>query len=93
MQTTNNEERKSASIPVRSPDCQSFLLEPSFLQSFLPLEKKLFFFLPCAEQSVCFGLPVGRGAAGEQQASAAAGGLGPGPGPGSRSDVGSSSLD
>lgn len=28
--------------------CQSFLLELSFLKSFLPLEKKLFFFLPSA---------------------------------------------
>lgn len=33
---------------VFPPPCQSFLLEPSFLKSFLPLEKKLFFFLPSA---------------------------------------------
>lgn len=78
---------------VRCPDSHSFLLDPSFLNSFLPLEKKPFFFLPCAEQSVCVRLAAGRGAGGEQQASAAAGagpeaGSGAGPGPGSRSDVG-----
>lgn len=72
---------------VRCPDSHSFLLDPSFLNSFLPLEKKPFFFLPCAEQSVCVGLSAGRGAGGEQGASAAAG-RGAGPGAGSRSDMG-----
>lgn len=37
---------------VRGPDYLSFLLDPSFLKSFLPLENKFFFFLPCEEQSV-----------------------------------------
>lgn len=54
MQTTHSKERESALMPVRGPDRQSFLLDPSFLNSFLPLEKKLLFFLPCEEQSVCF---------------------------------------
>lgn len=56
------------------------------MNSFLPLEKKPFFFLACAEQSVCGGLSAGGGAGGEQQASTAAG-AGPGVGAGSRSDV------
>lgn len=51
---------------------QSFLLDPSFLNSFLPLEKKpVFFFFPCTGQSVCAGLSVGGGPGGEQQPSTA----------------------
>lgn len=61
----------------------SFLLDPSFLNSFLPLEKKLFFFLPCGEQSVFDGLSAGRGAGGEQQASTDGAGRGAGAGEGS----------
>lgn len=69
-------------------DSHSFLLDPSFLNSLLPLEKKPLFFLPCAEQSVCGGLSAaGRGAGGELQASAAAG-----PGAGSGFDVGLAGL-
>lgn len=66
---------------------QSFLLDPSFLNSFLPLEKKPFFFLPWAAQSVFVGLSVGRGVGAELQASTVAG---PGAGgeAGSRSDMG-----
>ena len=41
---------------TRRPSSHSFLLEePSFLNSFFPLEKKLFFFLPGGEESVCAG--------------------------------------
>lgn len=57
------------------------------MNSFLPLEKKPFFFLPCAEQSVCVRLSAGRGAGGEKQASAAARATA-GPGAGSGSEVG-----
>lgn len=67
MRTTNSEERKSAFRPAGGPDRQSFLLDPSFLNSLLPLEKKPFFFLPCEEQSVCVGLPAGRGEGEEEE--------------------------
>lgn len=92
MQNINSEDRKSAFdvtqvFRVESPDSHSFLLDPNFLNSFLPLEKKPFFFLPCAEQLVCCGVSAGREAGGEQQASAAAG-----PGAESRFEVGLSSL-
>lgn len=53
--------------PARGPEPQSFLLDPSFLNSLLPLEKKLFFFLACEELSVCVGLPAGRGEGEEEQ--------------------------
>lgn len=79
---------------VRCPDSHSFLLDPSFLNSFLLLAKKPFFFLLCAEQSGCAGLSAGSGGEGEQQPSTAAGATaaataGPAGGPGdrSRSDV------
>lgn len=84
MQTTHSKERESALMPVRGPDCQSFLLDPSFLNSFLPLEKKLLFFLPCEEQSVC----VRRGEGDKEQTS----GLAPGSGSVSASNVGISTL-
>ena len=57
------------------------------MNSFLPLEKKPFFFFTCAGQSVCIRLSAGRGAGREQQASAAAG-VRPGPGAESGSDMG-----
>lgn len=60
---------------------QSLLLDPSFLNSFLPLEKKPFFFLAGAERSACVGLSAGGG----QLASNAAGA---GPGAEPRSDGG-----
>lgn len=60
------------------PDFHSFLLDPSFFSSFLPLEKKPFFFLLCAEQSVFAGLPVVRGVGEEQQATAVGGPTGAG---------------
>lgn len=70
-------------MPAGGPGGQSFLLDPSFLSSFLPLEKKLFFFLACEEQSVCVGPPAGRGEGEDEQTA----GLAPGPGAGSVSDV------
>lgn len=93
---TNRKDRKSAFnvmqvFSVRRPDSYSFLLDPSFLNSFLPLAKKPFFFLLCAEQSGCAGLSAGRGGEEEQQASTA-GGVTAGPAAGprdkSRSDMG-----
>lgn len=42
------------------------------MKSFLPLEKKPFFFLACAEQSVCAGLSAGMGAGGERRQTSAA---------------------
>ena len=55
------------------------------MNSFLPLEKKPFFFLPCAEQSVFVELSGGTGAGGGQWTSTAAG-VTAGPGAGLQSD-------
>lgn len=76
MQTANSEERESAFRAARGPDRQSFLLDPSFLNSLLPLEKKLFFFLPGDEPSVCAGLPAGRGEGEEEPPAGLAAGAG-----------------
>lgn len=76
---------------VRGPDSQSFLLDPSFLNSFLPLAKKPFFFLLDAGLGDWAGLSAGKVSEGEPQASTPGGvtaGPAAGPGAESRSHVG-----
>lgn len=88
---TNSEEKSAFNLALSPesgvPNSHSFLLDPSFLNSFLPLEKKPFFFFPCAGLSVFVGLSTGRGAGREQHTSTAAGAIA-GPRAGARSEVG-----